>query len=48
MRLSESPRIRCDDGDDGEVVVTIAVLLLLLLMLLEKLENVFDGTAVQR
>ena len=45
MRLSESPKIRCDDG---EVVVTIAVLLLLLLMLLEKLENVFDGTAVQR
>ena len=25
MRLSESPRIRCDDGDDGEVVVTIVV-----------------------
>ena len=25
MRLSESPRIRCHEDDDGEVLVTIAV-----------------------
>lgn len=25
MRLSESPRVRCNDDDSGEVVVTVAV-----------------------